>query len=142
MNSPTPDILIIGFGNDLRGDDGAGPEAARRLAKEGYRALAVPQLVPELAEEIATAREVWFIDADMTLLPGELQIARLGESPAGPLDHHSTPAALLRMAREVYGASPRAWFTGIGGSTFELGAPLSSETKRTIARFCGAFPCA
>ena len=56
-------ILVIGYGNELRRDDGLGPRVAASLAGPGVRALAVRQLTPELAEEVATARLVVFVDA-------------------------------------------------------------------------------
>ena len=33
------DALVIGIGNDMRGDDGAGPRVAADLAAAGYRTL-------------------------------------------------------------------------------------------------------
>ena len=50
-------ILIIGFGNSLRRDDGAGPALANMvLAHESFediRIIKAHQLTPELAEEVA-----------------------------------------------------------------------------------------
>ena len=54
-------FLIIGYGSPLRGDDAAGPIAARQLAQQGFHALDVHQLTPELAEPVAKARMVPFI---------------------------------------------------------------------------------
>lgn len=64
-------LLVIGYGNALRGDDGAGPCAALRVGarREGgrwggaLRTLAVHQLLPELVDDIAGAGRVVFIDA-------------------------------------------------------------------------------
>ena len=46
-------VLIIGYGNPLRADDGVGWQAARRLAElrqdEFVETLALHQLTPELA---------------------------------------------------------------------------------------------
>ena len=50
--------LVIGYGNELRGDDAVGPLVARTAEswqRPGLRALAVQQLTPELAEDIAGA---------------------------------------------------------------------------------------
>ena len=132
MSSPTADVLIIGFGNPLRGDDGAGPEAARRLAARGFRAIAVHQLTPELAEPVAAAREVWFLDADRRVAPGEIAVVPIDEAAAGPLEHHATPAALLRLAREVYGAAPNARLAGLGGANFDLTDRLSPAAEAAI----------
>ena len=126
-------LLVIGYGNSLRGDDGAGPEAARRLEARGIEALAVHQLTPELAERIAAVRTVIFLDADSTLSPGEISVRRLHEV-ASSLEHHASPAALVRLAHDVYGALPDAWLVAIGGSNFELGEGLSEAAERAVAR--------
>ena len=51
--------LVIGYGNSLRGDDGAGPYAARLLQnmndEGGWDIVACHQLTPELAETISRA---------------------------------------------------------------------------------------
>lgn len=64
-------ILVIGIGNPLRGDDGAGPDAAQRLhalwRAQGiaHRLLIVQQLTPEIAEDLVdpTVDAVLFVDA-------------------------------------------------------------------------------
>ena len=50
--------LVIGYGNELRGDDGAGIMVARRIAENpppGVRSIVARQLTPELADELAYA---------------------------------------------------------------------------------------
>jgi hypothetical protein len=61
-------VLIIGVGNDLRGDDGAGPaviDAVERHDLSGVRTVWAHQLLPELAEQIAVAERVIFVDAEI-----------------------------------------------------------------------------
>jgi Ni,Fe-hydrogenase maturation factor len=58
--------LVIGYGNDLRGDDAAGPRVAELIgARElpGVRAIASRQLTPDLAEQLARADLAVFVDA-------------------------------------------------------------------------------
>ena len=52
-----PTALVIGYGNTLRSDDGAGVIAATRLAEKSstHQVIAVQQLTPHLAENIASA---------------------------------------------------------------------------------------
>lgn len=59
-------ILVIGYGNTLRGDDAVGPLVAEQVAIWNWpdvRSLPVHQLTPELAAEIAQVEAVFFIDA-------------------------------------------------------------------------------
>jgi hydrogenase maturation protease len=119
-------VLIVGYGNSLRGDDAMGLVAAERLG-----GLAVHQLTPELAERIAQADAVVFLDADATLPPGEISV-RVVEPADTTLDHHATPAGLLRLSQAVYGAAPKARLIGMGGEDFELREGLSAAAKRAV----------
>ena len=126
-------LLVIGFGSTLRGDDGAGPAAAELLREQGLDALAVHQLTPELAERIAAARVVFFLDADAGLPAGEVSVVRLAESDAA-IEHVASPAALLRLAHQVYAAAPEAWLIAMGGASFEIGEELSDAARRAVGR--------
>ncbi len=132
-------LLVIGYGSDLRGDDAAGLLAARRLARLGFHAIAVHQLTPELAEQVAAARQVIFLDADARVASGEIAVERIAATEAtGALEHHATPAGVLRLAKEAYGAAPEARVIGLGGRRFHVGARPSSEARRAIARAIAA----
>jgi hydrogenase maturation protease len=129
------ELLIIGYGSPMRGDDAAGPHAARLLAQQGYRTKDVHQLTPELAEEIAAAREVVFLDAHAGLKPGEIAIERLSARPsATALEHHASPTGLLRITQRAYGAEPMAWLIGLGGSDFEFSEHLTPAVLIAVER--------
>jgi hydrogenase maturation protease len=121
-------VLVIGYGNPLRGDDAAGLVAAERLG-----GMAVHQLTPELAERIAQADRIVFLDADANLAPGEIVVSPVEPAP-GPLDHYATPAGLLSLARAVYGAAPQSWTIGIGGEDFGYKEGLTAAAVRAVER--------
>jgi hydrogenase maturation protease len=121
-------VLILGYGNPLRGDDAMGPIAAERLG-----GLAVHQLTPELAERIAEADAVIFLDADATLPPGEISVTPI-EPAEVQLTHHAAPAGLLHLARTVYGVAPKAWLIGMGGEDFDLREGLSPAAAHAVER--------
>ena len=78
------DFLIIGYGNTLRGDDGAGPRVAEAVAALNYpgvRTLVCPLLTPELADPISRAGAVLFVDAAVDA-PHEVRLREL--EPAKP----------------------------------------------------------
>ena len=114
------ETLYIGYGNSLRGDDGVGLFVAQRL-----RGLAVHQLTPDLAEPISKAAKVIFIDADVTLAPGEVRRAPVVDAQSS-LGHHCTPGELLSIARLLYGAAPPAELISIGIESAELRESLSA----------------
>ncbi len=131
------EVLVIGYGNELRGDDGVGPYMAGQIARRairGVRTLALPQLVPELACDLARARSAIFIDARLAdphygvhIMPLEAQGDRM------LMTHAMCPSGLLALARILYGRAPRAWLVTIAGTRFDPGASLSSEALALIA---------
>jgi Ni,Fe-hydrogenase maturation factor len=48
--------------------------------------------------------------------------------------HWCSPGSLLRLALEVYGKAPEAILIGIGGESFDLGAPLSAAAQRGMEK--------
>ena len=134
---PPEDVLIIGYGNPLRGDDAAGPVAARRLAEFGFPAIETHQLTPELAEPIAAAEIVFFLDADAAVPAGEISVqsvAASGNEPTPSLEHHSTPAGLMRLSALAYRAEPEAWTVGLGARSFALSEGLSRDAELAVSR--------
>ena len=118
----TEAALVIGYGNSLRSDDGAGPRVAELLAQTDDVAVLIRhQLVPELADDLRGRDVVVFVDAAATLPPGAVVSRPLAASqsaePPG-LTHHVSPAALLLLAERLYGARPRAFLVTVGAASF------------------------
>jgi hydrogenase maturation protease len=131
--------LVIGYGNSLRRDDGAGWHAAGLLADDprlgDARVLVRHQLTPELAEDISAARVVVLIDArDGGGPPGTISIHRVGQGgPAAPAwSHHLDPAALVRLADELYGGTPPVFLVSVTGASFGVGDRLSRAVRRAL----------
>jgi hydrogenase maturation protease len=128
--------LVIGIGNDLRGDDGAGTAVAARVAARaapGVRVVAVQQLGPELAEEVACADAVIFVDA--STLADRVTVREVGPAPGARAagSHTLDPAALLALYRDAYGRGPgAAWQVEVPAAHFEVGEPLSDATRSAV----------
>jgi hydrogenase maturation protease len=132
-------VLVIGYGNSLRGDDGAGWHAAAALADDprlaGADVLACHQLAPELAEDIAHARLVVLVDAcSRGAPPGTVSVRRV--EPGYPLaptwSHNLDPAALVGLAETLYGASPPVFLITITGAFFGYGDRLSPPVRQAL----------
>lgn len=116
-------VLIIGYGNPLRGDDGFGFRAAEQIPG----AIAVHQLTPELQVAIAGADGVIFLDATGEGIPGEIRRRAISaESGAASFTHHATPEALVAGARQLYGHAPAAVLISVCGADFSVSDTLSA----------------
>lgn len=134
----TNHTLIIGWGNDLRGDDAAGREAARRIAGEdwpGVDVVELHQLTPECALRLADYGQVLFIDAQPAGVAPEVTVRAIAAPAALPARHsvhRVTPEYLLALAAGLYGAHPRAWLVGIPAHDFDVGETLSAATRAGV----------
>jgi hydrogenase maturation protease len=128
-------VLIIGYGNLLRRDDGVGVVVAERLAarpRRGVQIIACPQLTPELAEPISRAAAVVFVDAAASG-PRQVRMRRVRPTAAIPfLAHGSSPALLLGLARALFGRQPPAWLLTIPGEDFGLGEGFSALAEAGV----------
>ena len=128
-------FLVIGYGNELRGDDAAGPCAARWIAARGLSdvtALAVPQLTPELAEVLKDAERVVLVDAGADGAD-EVRLTRLEAAAGTGAGHTSDPRWLLALTEMLYAHRPEAWLLTIPTADFALGAPLSAAARAGLA---------
>ena len=130
-------VLIVGYGNPLRGDDGVGREVARRLASEhddpDVEILTELQLKPELAELMSRAQIAIFIDARADGQPGEVRIEEVFPSePERTSTHQFAPPMLLMTAQILYSRIPRTFLVSIGGQNFELSEGLSEPVEGAI----------
>ncbi len=129
------DVLVIGYGNELRSDDAVGRQVADTVAAwqiPGVLVLSVHQLVPELSEELSRAHTVLFIDArSCTQASARLRITRV-ESGISPVSagHTGGPEMLLGLAEALYSHQPEAWLITIPARRFEFGETLSPPARR------------
>jgi hydrogenase maturation protease len=144
-------ILLIAYGNPLRQDDGAGLRLAERMAGcwlamgALVRHLAVQQLAPELALEIAALEvtAVVFVDTRAAAgLAGAVEITPLAPPNAATpsLGHHLQPDVLLAYAALLLDGrpAPPAWLVTVPGVAFDHGEGLSHTASAAIeAAFAG-----
>jgi hydrogenase maturation protease len=140
------EILIIGYGNTLRGDDGAGQKIAEMVSEwglDGVRSLPVHQLTPELADPISTAKLAIFVDAYPDADSQGFQVRRLeSDPPPAPLEkggasggnfsHNCDPRSLLQMAKFLYGSAPPAWWLLVPAVNFDFGEEFSAITQQGV----------
>jgi hydrogenase maturation protease len=132
-------VLIIGYGNPLRGDDGLGPAIARAAAqmldgRPDARIVECHQLTPELAEDLAGVARAIFADASADAAPGEVVAVPVSPDAGSPgsFSHHMTPATLLSCARVLYGRAPEAWLVSAGVASCESGETLTPVAAAAV----------
>jgi hydrogenase maturation protease len=127
-----PALLVIGYGNTLRSDDGVGPrvaEAVEALQLPGVRTLSCGLLTPELADPIARAGRVIFVDAAIDA-PAEVQLRPLSPAESSQIMAHAAdPRTLLALARDVFGRAPEAYWLTIPVQNLGIGEQLSAEAQ-------------
>lgn len=138
-------LLVIGYGNPLRGDDGAGPEAACRVERLGLPGVIViesHQLLPEHAEVLSRHQRAVFIDAHIDLAREEIEISPVAPAANPQIGSHaSDPASLLALAKALYGHAPEATLIAIPARDFDLHEGLSPLTERAVGQVVEQISC-
>jgi hydrogenase maturation protease len=123
--------LVIGIGNRVRTDDGVGSAIIESLGcRRGVECRVVHQLTPDLAQPVAEAERVLFVDASIG--EHEMRLTRLTAEPGRGLGHSMSPAGLLDLAARLYEGAPEAWLLSVPGSDFGFGESLSPQTRARL----------
>jgi hydrogenase maturation protease len=141
-----PSVLIIGYGNPMKSDDGLGWHVAQALSEQiaspDVKVICTQQLTPENSEEASRAELVVFIDAGEGGSAGEVHCEAIhldrGASRSSIHTHDLSPTAILQLSNELYGKAPRAFLLTVSGQDFQdgdsLSEPVSSALPNVIAR--------
>jgi len=138
MNGDSANVLLYGYGNPGRGDDGLGPAlaaAVEELAMPGIQVDANYQLTVEDAAEMRRFGAVVFADA-ATEGPSPFWFSRIDASRTGRLgwtSHSVTPVQVMALARDLFGSQVPAYTLGIRGYVFgELDEGLSAQARENL----------
>jgi hydrogenase maturation protease len=129
-------LVVFGWGNDARGDDGLGPLLLERVARAGWpevRAIEDFQLQIEHALDLDGADLALFLDAGKDT-PAPFTFAEIEAAPVPtPTTHALAPEAVLDVyARSLGRAPPSAFMLCVRGEQFELGQGLSAEAGERL----------
>jgi len=131
-------VLIIAYGNPLRGDDGIAWQAAEELRRKfasntEVSIICVHQLTPELAEDVSCAETVIFMDATQNEKTGKLACEQVALQPGAlHLSHHLAQGEVLAFSNQLYGANPRGFLISIHGEHFDHGDTLSATAINAL----------
>jgi hydrogenase maturation protease len=134
-------VVVIGYGNPSRGDDGIGPELLGRL--EGWapfladrcelEVLGDFQLQVEHALDIEGRDLALFVDASMACAaPYGFQRLWPSYDPSYTT-HQLSPTAVLKVYEDIRGeAPPPSYILSVRGRDFELGAPIGTQAAEHL----------
>jgi len=134
-------VLIIGVGNEFRGDDGAGLVVSRHLGALGLEGVRVLEVEGDGTAVMAAwkgADAVILVDAVYSgAAPGTVHRLEAHARPVpGSFFHRSTHAInvadAIELARSLGELPPRLVVYGIEGKSFEAGAGLSPEVEKAV----------
>lgn len=145
MTEPRARCLILACGNTLRSDDGVGPKLAawaeeRFRQNRDVRVISRQQWTPDLAEDIAAADSVLFVDASASPPPGRVRLIAVSSrvDASAPASHHLTPNQLLGLARSLYGSiKSHAMLLTVGVSSTDLGESFCAPVEAALPRARG-----
>lgn len=137
MTSSGQRILLIGYGNPGRLDDGLGPALAaciEGLAIPGVTVESDYQLSVEHAHDLTSYDVVIFADAD-TSTNEPFYFRRLIPSVSSGLGSHEvSPGEVVSLALTLFGATTQAYLLGIRGYEFNnFGEQLSDVARNNLA---------
>jgi len=128
----TAQLLVIGYGNTLRGDDGVGPKVVQAVEERhwpGVQTLICQQLTPEFADAISRAHTVVFVDAAIDS-PREVLLRKIEPADTSQiLAHAADPRTMLALARDVFGHAPQAWWLTIPAEKLDFCEDLSPAAE-------------
>lgn len=131
-----PSVLVIGYGNPGRQDDGLGPAAAVEIGEAGWPNVTTSdnyQLVIEDAVQVAAHEVVWFVDA---CRQGDAPCTVQSLSPAFEIaftSHLLKPETLLAIAEQQFGKAPQAHLVSIRGYEFDFVEGLTHRARANLA---------
>ena len=127
-------VLLIGIGNDLRGDDGAGPRVARALeGRVPWDVRVAHGLTPELADDLARCDVAIFVDASadpaLERPTWTVHASPSGRASASPFGHALDVPALLALTATLHARVPIAATLALPARDFALGERLTAEAE-------------
>jgi hydrogenase maturation protease len=129
-------LVVFGWGNDARGDDGLGPLLLARVARAGWRDVTTIedfQLQIEHALDLDGAEAALFLDAGKET-PAPFLFTEVAPRRSETFTTHAlAPEAVLDVfARSLAKTPPPSFALCVRGERFELGEGLSAEAAERL----------
>ena len=134
-----PALVVIGIGNEFRGDDGVGIYVATRLKEINLTGILVIEQSGEgtsLLESFKGHDNIIIVDAAQSgTHPGTIHIIEINKQPLprdlfrGGFSHAFGLAEAIELGKNLSQLPQRLQIYGIEARSFELGEQMSDEVK-------------
>ena len=134
---PSPTIVVIGVGDELRGDDAIGPRVAERLRGERGISVRCCESV-DMLEAWAAADAAVIVDAMRsgaapgTIIRFDVTREPLSRSAGRGAVHSVGVADAIELARVLERLPASLFVHAVEGERFDLGAGLSETVQRAL----------
>lgn len=130
-------ILVVGYGNPGRQDDGLGPAVVQELEKLHLPGLILEadyQLSIEHAADVGQSDQVIFVDAAVRGTE-PYQVKRLEPSRSIEFTSHALgPEAVLAICRDTFQHTPEALLVAVRGYSFEFAEGLTDKARQNKSK--------
>ena len=128
-------ILVSGYGNPGRQDDGLGPVLIEKLEADNIAGVDLDsnyQLNIEDAYDIAESEVVFFVDASIDCKePYEFNKLD-AESTITFTTHSMAPGSVLALCQEVFNKDVEAYVLAIRGYEWEFDTPMTAKAEGNL----------
>jgi hydrogenase maturation protease len=130
-------VLIVGYGNPGRQDDGLGPEIVQELEQLNLPGLTLEadyQLSIEHAADLEQSERVIFVDAAVQG-PEPFEVKRLEAARNIEFTSHTLgPEAVLAICHDTYPRAPEALLVAVRGYSFEFSEGLTDKARENKSK--------
>lgn len=134
-------ILVYGYGNPGREDDGLGIELVKRLENwsklSGLKGIEFDsnyQLNIEDAGIISEKDVVIFADASNEEIDDFIFTEVSGESEVSFTTHAASPGYIVKLCTDLFGKSPRVYLMHIKGYQWEFRESISEKAENNLQK--------
>jgi len=128
-------ILLIGYGNPTRMDDGIGWYVADKIEEklgDLIEVIKADQLAVEMVEDIYDRDLVIFVDAHVSESDDWIRSEEVKSDPKpGLIAHIMKPSNLLAICESLYHKHPKAYLYSVKGVDFDFGENFSRQTQNS-----------
>jgi hydrogenase maturation protease len=135
-------ILLIGFGNPARADDGLGPALAEEIESKNIPDVTVEtdyQLTIEDSAQVGRHDIVIFADASVNCAEPFIFEAVKGKQTDSFSSHSVEPAEVMTLAENLFKSKAKGYVLGIRGYEFEQFEEKLTEKAKINLRKAGEF---